>query len=57
MFMADENKEYINDELDVETAVDLEDSFENVNIVNDGEFLEDADIIELTDKEEYIDEP
>ncbi|SEC77232.1 hypothetical protein [Paenibacillus sp. GP183] len=56
--MRDENKEYINnDELDVESTVDLNDSFGNVTIITDGEFLEDGDIIELTDKEEYVDEP
>jgi hypothetical protein len=58
LLMRDENKEYINnDELDVESTVDLNDSFGNVTIITDGEFLEDGDIIELTDKEEYVDEP
>jgi hypothetical protein len=58
MLMPDEKNETIdNDELDVETTTDLNDSLSEVTILTDGEFLEDADIVELTDKEEYIDEP
>jgi hypothetical protein len=58
MLMPDEKNETIdNDELDVETTTDLNDSLSDVTILTDGEFLEDADIVELTDKEEYIDEP
>jgi hypothetical protein len=57
MLMPDEKNESIsNDELDVEATMDLNDSFTDVTIVTDGEFLEDGDV-ELTDKEEYVDEP
>jgi hypothetical protein len=51
------NESIINDELDVETTPDFNDSFGNVTIVTDSEFLEDGEIVELTDKEEYVDEP
>ena len=55
--MPDEkNKLTNNDDLDAET-MNLEDNCgKDMNLVTDGQFLQDG-IVEVVDKKEYIDEP